>query len=44
MAIPLNRDDVYGKFKELEDKIDIIDENTKLLVKLFEKVLKKKAK
>jgi len=42
--IPLNRDDVYKKFKELEDKIDIIDENTKFLVRLFEKVLKKKAK
>ncbi len=44
MAIPLNRDDVYEKFKELEDKIDIIDENTKFLVRLFDKVLKKKAK
>jgi len=42
--IPLNRDDVNKKFKELEDKIDIIDENTKFLVRLFEKVLKKKAK
>jgi len=44
MAIPLNRDDVYKKFKELNDKLETIDANTKFLVRLFDKVLKKKAK
>ena len=41
--IPLNRDDVNKQFKELEMQLNVIDENVKWLIKLFEKLLKKKS-